>query len=156
MSESANPSVTNAAVADSDLALAQGQRRDDTARQAGCTEPGLPLAHGQSLRIASADGDAQRLQIVSPNGHCSLEIQITETGPVLRLVGAEVTLSVEGKLQIEADDLKLRGRDAVTISSDGEIRSQGRSQLLESQRGDVRLQANDDVRLQGERVRVNC
>lgn len=115
----------------------------------------LPLAHGHALRLTD-DGQEQALRLFSRDGHCGLEIRITPSGPVLRLVGDDVRLSVSGRLQIEADELHLRGRDAVNISSDGEIRSRGDRQWIQSDRGDIRLRANDDVRLEGERVRVNC
>ena len=119
------------------------------------TAAAIPLAHGHALRLAD-DGQEQSLRLFSRDGHCGLEIRITPSGPVLRLVGEDVRLSVSGRLQIEADELNLRGRDAVNISSDGEIRSRGDQQWIQSERGDIRLRANDDVRLEGERVRVNC
>lgn len=86
------------------------------------------VAGGHVLRIAGADG-AQ-----------AVEIALTPSGPVLR-IAAGMRIEVAGDLAIEAENLQLRGRDSVRI---------------EAGRGDVAVRANDDVLLDGERIRMNC
>ncbi|QEF98453.1 hypothetical protein Mal15_25050 [Stieleria maiorica] len=123
----------------------------------------VPLRHGQSLRLQD-DGQRQSVHLMSVDGKCRLEIQITESGPVLMLNGAGLQVSVDGPLAFDAGKVSIHARDSMALSTDGdlslksggEMHSVGRSQSIESELGDVNVKANDDVRLNGERVRVNC
>ena len=45
---------------------------------------------------------------------------------------------------------------AQCVEAVGDVKSAGRSQEIVADLGDVRVKANDDVRLNGERVRCNC
>lgn len=94
---------------------------------------------GHQLSIApTADGHVVR--IVGPEGGAGVEIALTPTGPVLRLASG-LRMEVAGDLDIAAQNVRLLGRDDVRI---------------EAGRGDVSIRANDDIRLDGERIRNNC
>ncbi|QDV86127.1 hypothetical protein [Stieleria sp.] len=139
--------------------MTQTSTKTDSAAEATT----LPLRHGQSIQVQT-DGDQQTLHLMSVDGKCRLEIQITEAGPVLMLGGAGLQVSVDGTLAFDAGHVAIHGRDSLSLSTDGDLslksagkmHSSGHTQCIESQRGDVQVTANDDVRLTGERVRVNC
>jgi len=59
---------------------------------------------------------------------------------VLRLASG-LRMEIAGDLDIAAQNVRLLGRDDVCI---------------EAGRGDVSIRANDDIRLDGERIRNNC
>jgi hypothetical protein len=89
---------------------------------------------------------------------------VGRAAPVLRLVSEGLTLRVPGALALDADRLELRGRDALAIRSggdlsigaEGEIASRALHQRLVADPGELELRANDDVRIDGERIRMKC
>jgi len=75
-----------------------------------------------------------------------------------------MALKVDGDLAIAARRLLLHGSEGVAISSDADaqivaaqtLMTQGRRQDVTATHGDVRVYANDDVKIDGERIRMNC
>ena len=104
----------------------------------------IPL-HGHLLAL---DDDGRTVRLIGPDAGVAIEIRIDERGPVLRL-GSGARLELAGTLDIDAQRLRLHGRESVEITS-------GVSVAIEGQRGDVALTAHDDVRLDGTRIRNNC
>ncbi|WP_437648051.1 hypothetical protein [Sorangium sp. So ce362] len=112
--------------------------------------------------VRQPDGDVVRF--LSPSGAVTLSVSLTEGGPVLRFEGASLVLQAAGSLAIEAEQLQLHGRAGVSLSTDGDLtlqaagdlHSEARIQNVTATLGDVNVRANDDVKLSGERVRVNC
>lgn len=119
---------------------------------------------GQQRLVVQRSPEGDLVQILSRDGVVALTVAITENGPVLRFEGASLVLQAAGKLAIEADELELRGQSGVTLSTAGDLRleatgdlhSEARIQTVTATRGDVKLRANDDVTLVGERIRMNC
>ena len=104
------------------------------------------------------------MQFLAPGGAVTLSVLLTEAGPVLRFEGASLVLQASGSLAIDAEHLHLRGRAGMTLETAGDLALQAKGDLNSAARiqnitatlGDVNVQANDDVKLVGERVRVNC
>jgi hypothetical protein len=130
-------------------------------RAPGAEPQTLALAHGHSLVV---EGGQERnvLQLVDPGGVAHLEISIGPEGIRLSVRGAGLSLATTGSLAIEADRLSLHGKNGISLTTDGDARieaggkleSSGRSQHIRAARGDVRIQANDDVKIEGERIRL--
>jgi hypothetical protein len=72
------------------------------------------------------------LRVQTEDGQSLLEIVRSPEGPVVRLLQSSTRLELPGKLQITASEIELRARQ-----------------------GAVRIEANDDVIVQGEMVRLN-
>src|SRR3569623_589378 len=87
------------------------------------------------------------LRLVGRDGAQPIEVEGTPGGPVLRLRSG-LAISVVGDVGLTADRLALHARGSLGLTSDGavDIRSGG----------DVAVQANDDVKLNGERIKLNC
>ena len=117
----------------------------------------------QALVVESAEG-GDLLKIVAPDGRVRLAIAITPDGPVLELGGMGVMIRSSGPLAIDAERIALHGRNGLQISTGGDaaIRAEGdltsvaRIQNISASLGNVNVKANDDVRLNGERVMMNC
>ncbi|MBI5590677.1 MAG: hypothetical protein HY881_09360 [Deltaproteobacteria bacterium] len=116
----------------------------------------LVLRHEQSQDV---------LQFFNAKGAVVLTVHVTENGPVLRFDGdGALTIQTTGALSIEAEHLSLHGRSGVSVTSDGDmhlrtsgdLHTHGRIQNISASLGNVNVKANDDVRLDGERVLVNC
>lgn len=123
--------------------------------------PELDLGHGRHLLI-ERDGDGSTLQLLDTAGVAALRIRITAEGPVLEL-GGDVKIRVGGTLDLEAERLRLAGRSGVEIASGGDLdlraagdaHASARQQELTAELGEVRIRANDDVKLNGERILLN-
>lgn len=129
------------------------------------TLPGtrIDLAGGHELVVTSV-ADVDVVQLVAQNGSVCLSIELTEAGPILRFEGAALRLRASGDLVVEAERLALVGRSALaletggdlSIRARGDLTSEARIQTITADLGNVNVKANDDVRLDGERVLVNC
>jgi hypothetical protein len=123
----------------------------------------LPLVANQTLVLERTD-DGNLLTIVGADGQVRLSVQITPAGPILRLEGSGLMIQTTGDLAIDAQRIALHGREGVAISSGanasiqvaGELTTEARSQNISAVLGDVSVHANDDVKLNGERVKLNC
>ena len=103
------------------------------------------------------------LRVIDGDGAQPVEIEVTPAGPVLRLRSG-LSISVEGALDLAADRLSLHARRAMLLTSDGsldvraggDLTSEAAAHALIARLGDVALRANDDVKLNGERIELNC
>ena len=102
----------------------------------------LELASNQCLVV-----EENVVRFVGPDGATLLVVRITEDGPVVKF---------EGHLKLEAGRVSIHGREGVVISSDGDLESRARIQNITADLGNVNIKANDDVKLNGERVMMNC
>jgi len=135
----------------SDLALMRGQERE------------VRLRGQQSLHFRN-DAEMDLIQLRDSRGRVTLSIEVTEAGPVLRFEGEELRLSAAGGLTLEAEDLRLHGRASLSLTTGGDLdlvaqgdmATQARIQHIRATLGNVNIAANDDVRIDGERVMVNC
>lgn len=113
------------------------------------------LRSGRSVEVEEGD-DGESLAVRAPDGRIELSVRLTDRGPVLSLRAARLVLEGEHAVDVECEDFRVRARNALDLSAGGDARVEGHGVLLESRRADVSLQANDDVRLDGERVLLNC
>jgi hypothetical protein len=120
--------------------------------------PGRRWAHetkaGYRVEL-SDEGGTEGLRIVAPGGHLCLKISLEASGPRIDVYGAELHAHAEDVVRLEGRRVEISGKDAVTLKSEGTITSEAFEHHLESTHGEVRLVANDDVALDGERIRLN-
>ncbi|MBV8415146.1 MAG: hypothetical protein JO251_08050 [Verrucomicrobia bacterium] len=123
----------------------------------------LELMGDQQLLI-QRNPESDVLQLVACNGQVSLSVHVTKEGSLLRLNGVGLTIETTGALSINAERVAMHGRDGVIISSgaDAEIKAAGeltthaQNQNISAELGNINIRANDDVKLDGERIRMNC
>ena len=122
----------------------------------------LSLANERTLLVEKQPA-GEMLRVIGADGLNCLSILLTPAGPVLQFDGS-LMLQASGELAVRAGRLSLHGRDGVAITSDGDVSVQtpgdlsttARIQNITASLGNVNVKANDDVRLDGERVFVNC
>ncbi len=122
----------------------------------------VELAEGQKL-LVDRSGDGSLLQFLSPGGLVTLTVEVTANGPVLRFDGG-IKFQASGLLELDAERVAIRGEKGVSIETGGDARiaaagdlhSEARVQNISARLGNVNVKANDDVRLRGERIRLNC
>jgi hypothetical protein len=127
------------------------------------TASDMRVAIGKHLLIVERTESGGILKLVAADGNQPLEIEITESGPILRL-RTGLSVSIEGPVTIAAETVGLHARKRLSLSSDGPIDMQAagdmsslaEAHIIKARLGDVRLQANDDVVMLGERIKMNC
>lgn len=156
--------------------MAEKRKGSDTRKRrrpaAGVTDLAVParvgrgpvrVRMGSHVLLVESTGSGGSLRLVGPDGAQPLEITVGPEGPVLRL-RAGLTVTVDGQLALGADAISLQARTAFDISSAGSISvraagdlvSEARAQVIQASAGDVRIAANDDVVMAGERIKLNC
>ncbi len=80
----------------------------------------------------SSETDGSRLRLRAPDGSVALEIDTAEGVPRVVPGAADLVLDLEGRLQVRARSIEIR-----------------------SKLGDVKIHANDDAIIEGERIRLN-
>jgi hypothetical protein len=135
----------------------------DLAVPAGVGRGPVRVTMGSYVLLVESTGSGGSLRLVGPDGAQPLEITIGPEGPVLRL-RAGLTVAVDGQLALRADAISLQAQTALDICSagsisvraEGDLVSEARAQVIQASAGDVRVVANDDVVMAGERIKLNC
>jgi uncharacterized protein (DUF2345 family) len=120
------------------------------------------LASGYEIDVA--DAEQREIRILAPGGATCVRITLSEAGPIVEVQAAQLAVHTAGKLDLSAgslslhatEDVEIRAGRNVSIVADAEIETVAFSQRIEATRGDVHLVANDDVRVDGERIRLNA
>lgn len=102
------------------------------------------------------------IRLLGPNGTRPVEIDITPSGPVLRL-GTGLSIVVDGPLAIAGEVVDIRATKSLSLYSDGDIKlsaahavaSEAAEHTIVARDRNITLDANDDVAINGERIRLN-
>lgn len=110
----------------------------------------IPANHAEAVVVGVLDGFAlrpeprretsatialqsdERLLVTAANGQALLEVHLSDTGPVVRLLQPDVDVDIPGELRVRAKAVR-----------------------LEAKMGSVEVKAHDDVVLRGETVKLN-
>jgi hypothetical protein len=103
------------------------------------------------------------IRLLDAGGGVPLRVELGPGGPVL-VLGSGLTIAVAGELAFDAQRVAIHAREGIhlrsegdtTIESEGDLVTRAREQIIEARLGDVRVKANDDVKVNGERIRLNC
>jgi hypothetical protein len=118
---------------------------------------------GQHVLVIQRTATGGVLSLATADGSQPIEIEITPTGPILRL-RTGLAVSVAGPISLSADSLTIQTQKQLSLISGGTLNIEAAgdlttvadAQTISARLGDVRLDANDDVVLRGERVKMNC
>ncbi len=134
--------------------------RELALRPTDASRPGAELAHGYGLRYSDRD---RALELLAPDGRMCVHITLAPEGPRIELRAASLAVRTERELAIEcerldihaASGLALRTGGDLDLAATGDLRTEALAQHHRAHRGDIRLQAGDDVQLDGGRIRLN-
>jgi hypothetical protein len=135
-------------------------------------EARMVLGSGRVVEARRAPGAEDRLTIRAPSGEVELEVRMTPEGPVLRFRAADVELDATRDVRVSCDRFHVRAKSGIVEETGGDLvqrvngdaavevhgkhSTTAREVAVEAKRGNVKIEANDDVDLVGERVRLNC
>ncbi len=133
----------------------------------------MPLPHGRQLALVDSTRapDQQVLTIANADGTVELEIELRDSGPVVRLCAASLAIETAGALSIDCQRFDVRTSEGINLAAGGDLvasaagdveyRASGQSYLegkgvrIRARRGEAQIEAHDDVRLDGERILLN-
>lgn len=126
----------------------------------------LSLCGGYGLRVQRPSAGLarqDRLTLQAPNGQLLLSLELSPEGVRMSVSGTSLSLHALDEVDIQCSRFRVQARERVELASAGEvsveaagaIRSTGLTQELRATLGDVQVVANDDVRVDGERIRLN-
>jgi hypothetical protein len=123
-------------------------------------------------QVTIEDGSQDRLMVSDPNGRFEVSIRFTDAGPVLEVDAVALSMRAETSVAIDCDSLVLSTRETLVLQSEGNLvervagnkRSEvsGESSLsardvrIASEDGAIELESAGDLRLDAQRVLVNC
>lgn len=123
---------------------------------------------GYTVRLRRADEDVDKstdevLELITPDGPLCLTITLAKTGPTVEIHGAELHLRAEKRLRLESEQVEILAHSRLALRSDGAIEQTAAAAVtstafeheINSTHGEIRLNANDDVAVEGERIRLN-
>lgn len=113
------------------------------------------LAAAHTLQIERGP-EADELRIVAPSGALSLAIRVSEQGVELQLSGASLVLRSTGEIALDAETIRMRGRSGIELDGGSHLALRAEEQRVVATRGNVDIEASDDVALDGERIMLNC
>ncbi|MFO7567814.1 MAG: hypothetical protein R6X02_34560 [Enhygromyxa sp.] len=128
----------------------------------------ISLADGRNLAIAREE---RSLRITDREGVVELEIELRERGPIVRVRAAALQVETQGEIALGCDRFELRAKDGIRLATTGDLSAsvsgdidcraaghahwEGKAVRLRARRGEARLEAHDDVRVEGERILLN-
>jgi hypothetical protein len=132
----------------------------DSSLTPGSSALALPSGYGVTVRT----DDGEKLELHAPDGRVYLRVTLTESGPILELDTASLTIASHGKMRFSAEDVEIDAARSLAIraGADLEVRAAGllstvaERQTMTATRGEVHVRASDDVRVDGERIRLNA
>lgn len=125
----------------------------------------LDLGVSGLLDVAAGAIDHPGTVVVrTADGTPRLTLTISASEILLDCVSGATRLRIAGALTVDADrvqlsatnDMALHCGGDLTLSAGGRIDAVAQRVSLEATRGDALITANDDVRIEGERIRMNA
>jgi hypothetical protein len=131
-------------------------------------ETKLPaLQHGYAVRVPQGD----LIELVAPGGELCLSIRLSAAGPIVEVRAASLKVATQGDISLDCERFAVNAREDIALvssggivhdahgdlvlRSDAEIATEAEGQQHRARRGNIDIQANDDVMLDGERVVLN-
>lgn len=123
----------------------------------------IAFANGQQLLTDRTPG-AETVRLLDRRGRVQITIALTETGSEISLAGDIVRIDAKEKLEINSPVIDLKADRNLHLQSGGDFqlttvgdsRQTARVHHIVADLGNVNIKANDDVKLDGERVKLNC
>jgi uncharacterized protein (DUF2345 family) len=128
------------------------------------------LELGYALESKQGEGRGV-LTLYAADGQACLEIVLTPKGPVVHLRTSALKISADEDIEMGCERLTVHAKKDIRIhagghlvqSADGDVgvraggllATEGHAQDIRARMGDVRIAANDDVEVDGERIRLN-
>lgn len=145
---------------------------DIAAPRAESTTQRMELSSGRVVEADVEGPGRDRFTIRSATGEVELQICMTEKGPLLRFRAADVELDATRDVKVHCEEFHVKAAKHIVQEAGGDLRQRiggqadvkvrgrltlaAREARLQAKRGNVQIEANDDVEVLGERIKLNC
>ena len=118
------------------------------------------------------DHNMEKLELKNDSGDIYLNIDMTSHGPQVTIKAGILSITSNQEMHIESNLVKIRAKEKLILESEGDfvetikgnknVNIEGISnnkaliQNLIANLGNVNIKANDDLRLDGEKILINC
>lgn len=106
----------------------------------------LDLQNAKTLTITPA-GDHDLVEIRGADGQLELRVLLTPEGPVLQMESVRISLKAAESVNVECKTFEVRATESIDLHSDSTMQLSGQA--------DVRVNANGDVIVKGEKIYLN-
>jgi len=130
-----------------------------------------PLKSGHELTV-SENPESDIILIKNTKGIILFSLEINGQGTTLHIDSENISINALKNITLSAENINIESKKNTFIKSEGDFQqyvkgnktseTQGNSidtaktQHIKAFLGDVKLKANDDIKLNGERVKLNC
>ena len=130
-----------------------------------------PLKKGHTLAIHNED-NCDVIKVRNAKGLVLFTIEVSSAGATLNIEAENICISAANKLTLSANEVNIASEKHLNLKSNGNLDQQvkgnktittegdnietAKTQQLNAYLGDIKLKANDDIKLNGERVKLNC
>jgi len=101
------------------------------------------------------DGE-EALTVEGRGGEVELQVRLTDRGPVLRLDAAAVELVSSGEMKMRSRSLSVETEEGISLRAGRDLEVSAQAASIRGRRGEVAVDANDDLVLNGARVLLNA
>jgi hypothetical protein len=106
----------------------------------------LDLQNAKTLTITPAE-DHDLIEIRGAEGQLELRVKLTPEGPILQMESVRLSLKASEAVSVDCKNFEVRATDSVDIHSDSTMQLSGQA--------DIRVNANGDVVVTGEKIFLN-
>jgi hypothetical protein len=106
----------------------------------------LDLQNAKTLTVTPAE-DHDLVEIRGSEGQLELRVKLTPEGPVLQMESVRISLKASESVNVECKNFEVRATEGVDLHSDSSMQLSGLA--------DVRVNANGDVVVKGEKIYLN-
>ena len=114
-------------------------RSESVETETESAEDGRLYVDGGRQVVVRRDAGVQCVELRAPSGQLELRIRLTEDGPVLSVDAVKLEVRAEQSVNIECEEFNVNASSSVKIASKGE----------------VTVDAADDVRVVGKMIHLN-
>lgn len=122
----------------------------------------MVLRSGYAVDVVEGGGH-EVLRLRAPDGRICLKIALSPAGPEVELSSVGLSIVSDGDVRVACDRFQVEARSGLTLATGGDLQARAEGDLEteafaqrhRALRGNVALVANDDVTLDGERIRLN-
>ena len=123
----------------------------------------IQFKNGASLEVRHVGND-EIIDVKSKDGDVLVNIKMTAEGPVLSFSGASIEVEATKRFTVNSPKVHIHADESLRVTTNGDYHEEvnndayrtARIQHIKAELGDVKIRANDDVKLDGERIRLNC
>ncbi|EYF08692.1 hypothetical protein [Chondromyces apiculatus] len=130
----------------------------------GNDEQGREMVLRSGYAVDVVDGGGHEvLRLRAPDGRICLKISLSPSGPEVELSSVGLSIVSDGDVRVACDRFEVAAKSGLTLATggslharaEGDLETEAFAQRHRARSGDVALVANDDVTLDGERIRLN-